>query len=104
MSNGEQPHVSAWAKGLEAANAAPRCGAKTKRRGTPCRSAGMANGRCRIHGGASTGPRTAEGLERSRKARWKHGLRSEEAIRQQKEGAALRREIRRLADLAKTFR
>jgi hypothetical protein len=33
----------------------------------------MANGRCRMHGGASTGPRTAEGLARSRRARWKHG-------------------------------
>jgi len=34
----------------------------------------MANGRCRLHGGLSTGPRTAEGLERSRRARWKYGL------------------------------
>ena len=31
------------------------CGAKTKR-GTPCRAIGMSNGRCRIHGGKSTGP------------------------------------------------
>jgi hypothetical protein len=27
----------------------------------------MANGRCRKHGGASTGPRTAEGLARAQK-------------------------------------
>ena len=27
-----------------------------------------------MHGGASTGPRIAEGLARSRPARWKHGL------------------------------
>ena len=60
----------------------------------------MANGRCRIHGGTSTGPRTPAGLERSRKANWKHGQRSAEAIRQRKEGAALRREIKRLAGLA----
>jgi hypothetical protein len=33
----------------------------------------MANGRCRLHGGKSTGPRTAEGLERSRNARLVHG-------------------------------
>ena len=26
-----------------------------------------------MHGGASTGPRTPEGLERCRRARWKHG-------------------------------
>ena len=40
----------------------------------------MANGRCRMHGGPSTGPRTPEGLERSRRARWKHGDRSAAAI------------------------
>ena len=34
----------------------------------------MANGRCRMHGGKSTGPRTAEGLERPRKARLKHAI------------------------------
>ena len=33
----------------------------------------MPNGRCRMHGGASTGPRTAEGLERIRQARTMHG-------------------------------
>lgn len=39
----------------------------------------MLNGRCRMHGGKSTGPKTAEGLARSRTARLKHGLYSEEA-------------------------
>jgi hypothetical protein len=34
----------------------------------------MKNRRCRMHGGLSTGPRTAEGLARSRRARWKHGF------------------------------
>ena len=65
-------------------NLAPRCGAKT-RRGTPCRSPAMSNGRCRMHGGASTGPRTAEGLARARHARWKHGFYSvaEQASRRQ---------------------
>jgi hypothetical protein len=33
----------------------------------------MPNGRCKLHGGKSTGPRTPEGLERSRRANWKHG-------------------------------
>ncbi len=33
----------------------------------------MANGRCRMHGGPSTGPRSPEGLERSRRARWIQG-------------------------------
>jgi len=67
---------------------APRCGAKT-RQGTACRGPAMANGRCRMHGGASTGPRTPEGLERSRRARLKHGRYSARNI-------ALWREMRTL--------
>ena|SRR5437867_1340834 len=51
---------------------APQCGAKT-RNGSFCRSPAMPNGRCRMHGGPSTGPRTAKGLARSRRANWKHG-------------------------------
>jgi hypothetical protein len=50
------------ARGLD-----PR-GAKT-RAGLGCQAPGMANGRCRIHGGTSTGPRTARGLARSAAAR-----------------------------------
>ncbi|MHC4260552.1 MAG: HGGxSTG domain-containing protein [Planctomycetota bacterium] len=74
----------------------PRCGAKT-RKGMPCRSPAMPNGRCRMHGGKSTGPRTPEGLERSRKANWKHGLYSAES-------RAIRREIREfLRDCRKTI-
>jgi hypothetical protein len=38
----------------------------------------MANGRCRMHGGLSTGARTAEGQERIRKANTTHGLRTKE--------------------------
>ena len=33
----------------------------------------MASGRCRMHGGASTGPRTPEGLQRIAQARTVHG-------------------------------
>jgi hypothetical protein len=61
-----------WRVTLPLAHAAPRCGAKT-RASTPCRAAAMNNGRCRLHGGASTGPRTAEGVERIRAAQTKHG-------------------------------
>ena len=39
----------------------------------------MPNGRCRLHGGCSTGPRTAEGLARLRAARTIHGGYSAEA-------------------------
>ena len=41
------------------------CGART-RQGTPCRSLAMPNGRCKLHGGMSTGPRTPEGWARLR--------------------------------------
>ena len=56
-----------------------RCGAKT-RRGTACGCPAMSNGRCRLHGGASTGARTAAGLERIRLAATKHGCYSKAAI------------------------
>lgn len=77
---------------IEAANAAPRCGAMT-RAGTPCeRPALQGRTRCALHGGKSTGPRTAEGLERSRRANWKHGLYSAEARTERKRA---RQSIRR---------
>jgi hypothetical protein len=34
----------------------------------------MANGRCKLHGGKSTGPRTAAGVEAIQRARTKHGF------------------------------
>ena len=63
------PH---WTTTLPLAQACPRCRART-RRGTECQSPAMSNGRCRMHGGASTGPRTAVGIARIRKAGTKHG-------------------------------
>ncbi|MGE0119581.1 MAG: HGGxSTG domain-containing protein [Dongiaceae bacterium] len=54
--------------------AAPRCGART-RTGGCCRQPAMANGRCRLHGGRSTGPRTPAGLARCRTTRLVHGYR-----------------------------
>ncbi len=74
---GNGPHVPrrGWLKNGNPPgdpNTAPRCGAKT-RKGTSCRQPAMKNGRCRLHGGKSTGPRTPEGLERARRANWKHG-------------------------------
>ena len=41
------------------------CGAKT-RAGTPCKRRDLyRSGRCKLHGGLSTGPRTTEGKSRS---------------------------------------
>jgi hypothetical protein len=76
-------------------NSAPRCGAKT-RRSKACQAPAMPNGRCRMHGGASTGPRTAEGLARSRRARWKHGLYSAQTRAMQKISRDLLRQSRDL--------
>ena len=59
--------------------AAARCEAKT-RRGTPCQCPAMANGRCRLHGGKSTGAKTIEGIERIRYAVTKHGRYRKAAI------------------------
>ena len=54
------------------ARRAPSCGART-RTGGSCLGLAMANGRCRIHGGASTGPRTQAGLARMVAAKTTHG-------------------------------
>ena len=44
------------------------CGAKTKRSGQPCKSGAIyTNGRCKFHGGLSTGPKTEAGREASRR-------------------------------------
>jgi hypothetical protein len=48
--------VRARLEALLKANAAPRCGARSKRTGKPCQGAAMPNGRCKLHGGKSTGP------------------------------------------------
>jgi hypothetical protein len=69
-----------------------RCGAKN-RKGTPCQCPAMKNGRCRLHGGLSTGPRTPEGIERIRQARTKHG-RYTAAAKEQRQRA--RAEIQKL--------
>lgn len=77
MSKGPEESIY-WRTGLAAADAAPRCGARRKANGQPCRAPAMPNGRCHKHGGASTGPRTVEGVERCRRAPWRHGGRAAE--------------------------
>jgi hypothetical protein len=48
----------------------------------------MKNGRCRLHGGLSTGPRTAEGRARCAAARRTHGFYSAEMVALRRAGAA----------------
>ncbi len=75
------------------------CGART-RQGGSCGQLAMTNGRCRFHGGLSTGPRTAEGLERIRAAKTVHGGRGQEAQRFRKMIRDLNAGARRLVELA----
>ena len=42
-----------------------RCGARRKRDGQPCAAKPLVNGRCKYHGGMSTGPRTPTGRARA---------------------------------------
>ena len=77
-----------------------RCGAKT-RKSTPCqRAAKLPVGRCRLHGGASTGPRTEEGLARLTAARTIHGKFTKEkreiAKRRAEQGRQMRGELKEL--------
>jgi hypothetical protein len=67
--------------------AAPRCGART-RSGECCRQPAMRNGRCRMHGGLSTGPRTAEGRARCAAARRTHGFYAAEMVALRRAGTA----------------
>lgn len=38
-----------------------RCNAHARSTNSPCRAKALANGRCKCHGGLSTGPKTSEG-------------------------------------------
>ena len=70
-----------------------RCFAKT-RRGTECqRPAITGSGRCSLHGGRSTGPRTEEGLARISAANTKHGRKTKERLAEAKARAQSNREI-----------
>lgn len=60
------------------------CGAKARSTGQPCRGSAMKNGRCRLHGGVSTGRPITTGL-------W-----TKEAIRQRKNVSALIRQTKEL--------
>jgi hypothetical protein len=92
----DEPHEPGWRAALKMAAQALRCRAKRRHDGQPCQGPAMRNGRCRLHGGKSTGPRTSEGLERSKKARLRHGYYASAA---QQERAEARRLLRILRDL-----
>ena len=71
-----------------------RCGAKTSR-GTACRRpANKRNGRCRLHGGASSGPRTKEGLAKIAAANTTTGQHTKAMIARRREGAKIAKGLR----------
>ena len=72
-----------------------RCGAKT-RRGAACQRPGnKKNGRCRLHGGASTGAKTEEGRARISAANLRHGKFTKDKLEKRRKNAAKGREIRK---------
>ena len=71
-----------------------RCGAKT-RRGTACqRPANKQNGRCRLHGGRSTGPKSAEGRAKIAAANLRHGEFTQAKIAKRKADAKIAKRLR----------
>lgn len=79
------------------------CGAAPRGERThPCRNLAMGNGRCWLHGGRSTGPRTPDGLARAQRASWKHGERSAKVLEERRQVHALMRAFTaELAELAR---
>src|SRR5262245_59130497 len=77
-----------------------QCGAKS-RGGNPCKCPAMKNGRCRLHGGKSTGAKTPEGKERARLANYKHGRATLEATAERTASALARRKMKALSFLAR---
>ena len=74
------------------------CRAKIRSGGTCPRAGNPKNGRCHLHGGASTGPKTAEGRARIAATHYKHGRRSKAftaALRAKNaKGKAIKRELK----------
>jgi hypothetical protein len=69
----------------------------------------MPNGRCRLHGGLSTGPKTKEGIECIRKTQTKHGRYSAAAKAERREARETLRkkkaaEIERVCQSRQAFR
>ena len=53
-----------------------QCGAHARSTGLPCKAKALPNGRCKLHGGLSTGPKSVEGklaIGAATKARMAHG-------------------------------
>lgn len=71
MHKSYEKHIKIFGKNTPA----PRCQAKSKRSQEQCKKATVrGKDKCRMHGGASTGPVTAEGRKRCAAGKTVHGL------------------------------
>jgi hypothetical protein len=69
------------------------CGAQARTNNhQPCRQPAMKNGRCRLHGGKCTGPKTPEGKLKSAMAPYKHGRYTKKAIEERRRNSMLLKE------------
>jgi len=84
MKTEDQPHAGNPFENV------PRCGAYSRRSGKPCRQPAMKNGRCRLHGGLSTG------APRGNSNAFRHGHYTRAAIAQRKQIRHLIRNCRGL--------
>jgi hypothetical protein len=89
MQSKRQPHAPISGN-LNAARAAPRCGARRKKDHQPCQAPAMPNGRCRMQGGPSPGAPKGE-----RNGNYRHGLRTQAAMAERR---GLRQLMRELSD------
>ena len=81
---------------------APRCQAQSKRSKQQCRKAAIRGKQvCRLHGGASTGPRTEQGRKRCAAAKTIHGWETREL---RKTRAEKFREMKVLVNMVAIYR
>lgn len=71
----------------------PQCRAKSKSTHKPCKRYPCKNGRCHLHGGHSTGPRTLQGKHNQRVSVFKHGFYAKEAVKERRAVKELLREV-----------
>jgi len=77
---------------MHSAHAAPRCCAKSKRTGLPCRAPAVRGWRvCRMHGARGGAP------EGACNGAWRHGERGQEALERRREMAMLVARVKGLA-------
>lgn len=86
--NMDEPHV--W---KHFNNSFPACSAISKRTRSLCTQPAMKNGKCRFHGGKSTGAITETGKLKRNGANFRHGFYSKQSIAERKKAKKIIRSI-----------